>query len=446
MRIALVSPPLSLEARYGILARAGSSSASLGLLSLAAVARKEGDEPHIFDGCTYDQVISGITAVRPGIVGLTATTLSIFDAHRVAAGVKSVLPDTTVVIGGPHVSAVPVETMRRFPKFDIAVIGEGEDTLRDILSAESYGYRGIPGLAVRDGEKVVLTGARDRIKDLDSLPLPAWDLLPGFPKRFRPSILRYRQLPAATVVTSRGCPNNCIFCDRTIFGRSCRFYSAGYIIEMIRELHEKYGVRELVVEDDTFVMKKSRVMEICDGIRNIGAGITWTCLGRVDMVDRELLTAMKAAGCWQIGYGIESGDQSILDFVSKNIDLEKAKEVLRMTREAGIKTKAFFIVGFPGETKETLRKTMDFALNEPLDDISAFKLTPLPGSRLHDIAHEYGAFDDDWGRMNLLNTVFVPHGLTARDLDKAVLKMMRGFYSKPRVVFSHMRRVAGALF
>src|SRR3990172_940723 len=169
---------------------------------------------------------------------------------------------------------------------------------------------------------------------------------------------------------------------------------------MIRHLHEIYGVRELVFEDDTFVMHKSRVLKICEGMRKSGWGITWSCLGRVDMVDPEMLACMKAAGCWQIGYGVESGDQEILDFVEKKIKLERVRQALAWTKQAGIMTKGFFILGFPKETKATMQKTIEFAKANPLDDISVFKLTPLPGSKIYDIAPEYGRFDNDWRKMN----------------------------------------------
>lgn len=211
---------------------------------------------------------------------------------------------------------------------------------------------------------------------------------------------------------------------------------------MIAHLRRKYGIRELVFEDDTFVMHKSRVLEICEGLKKSGWGITWSCLGRVDMVDPEILSAMKAAGCWQIGYGIESGDQGILDLVEKKIKLERVRQALRWTKEAGIMTKGFFILGFPTETNGTMQKTMDFAKKNALDDISVFKLTPLPGSKMYEIAGQYGNFDNDWRKMNLLDTVFVPKDLTREDLEETAKRMLREFYMRPRVILSYLGRLA----
>ena len=446
-RILFVSPPLSLEERYGDLAGAGSSMPSLGLLMLGAVARRAGYKPFIIEAAAENmslpQVMDRVAEIQPEMVGITATTLSIFNAHTLAEEVKQLDPGIVTVVGGPHVSAVPVETLTRFPNFDIAVIGEGEDTLNELLSAlnEDRQLSAVAGLALRDSESIKLTAKRPRIKDLDTLPFPAWDLLPGFPGNYKPTPFRHLQLPAAPLVTSRGCPNNCIFCDRSIFGRACRLFSADYVIAMIRELVEEYGVRELVFEDDTFVMNKPRVTKICQAIKESGWNLTWTGLGRVDMVDQELLSIMREAGCWQIAYGIESANQDILDLVEKKIKLERVSQALTWTKQAGMLTKGFFILGFPTETQASIQRTIDFAKRESLDDISVFKLTPLPGSRIYEIADEYGTFDNDWRKMNLLDTVFVPKDLTQRELEDSAKRMLKEFYLRPKTVLSYIGRV-----
>jgi radical SAM superfamily enzyme YgiQ (UPF0313 family) len=447
-RVALVSPPVSLAERYGDLAGAGSSMPSLGLLMLGAVARRAGYRPFVIEAAaeslSLTQVVEMLRRIRPQVVGITATTLSIFNAHAVAEAVKGLELETVTVIGGPHVSAVPVETLSRFPSFDLAVIGEGEETFVELLDALDAGEElaGVAGLALPSAGGAELTAGRPPIKDLDTLPFPAWDLLPGFPGGYRPTPFRHLQLPAAPVVTSRGCPNNCTFCDRTIFGRKCRMFSAEYVLRMIRELVERYGVRELVIEDDTFVLNKRRVTRICEALRDSALGLTWTCLGRADAVDEELLRVMRQAGCWQIAYGIESGDQRILDLVEKRIRLERVSQALAWTRKAGMLTKGFFILGFPGEDAASMERTIRFAKTQAIDDISVFKLTPLPGSQIYETATEYGSFDNDWRKMNLLETVFVPRDLTREQLDAASRRLLREFYLRPRIVWSYLRRVA----
>jgi anaerobic magnesium-protoporphyrin IX monomethyl ester cyclase len=294
---------------------------------------------------------------------------------------------------------------------------------------------------VREGGALRHTGPRPYIADLDQLPLPAWDLLEGFPRKFSPPAFKTCKLPAASLVTSRGCPNQCIFCDRSVFGASCHGYSADYVIQMILELYHRYGVREIAFEDDTFITFKQRLVEICQRLIELKLDLSWSCLGRVNHVTAENLALMKQAGCWQISFGVESGSQEILKTIRKNVTLEQIRRALALCKKAGILSKGFFIVGHPGETPETLRATIDFALELPLNDISVNMLTPFPGTELYDRAAEFGRFDPDWSKMNMLNTVFVPHGLREEDLVNAQKELLRRFYLRPRVVINYIGRL-----
>jgi len=308
--------------------------------------------------------------------------------------------------------------MERFQVFDIAVVGEGELTLVELLHVlhANQPLASVAGLVIRDGETLRATGRRPFITDLDSLPFPAWDLLEGFPQCYLPAPFKVRQLPAATLVTSRGCPNTCIFCDRSVFGASCHAYSADYVVRQMVELQRRYGIREFSFEDDTFITFKTRLKEICSRLIDLRLDLSWSCLGRVNHVTAENLALMRRAGCWQISYGIESGSPEILSLINKRVSLDQVRQAVQLSRKAGIRSKGFFILGHPGETRATLRMTSDFALELPLDDISVSLMTPFPGTELYRRAAEFGTFDPDWGRMSLLNVVFVPHGLTAEDL------------------------------
>jgi len=205
---------------------------------------------------------------------------------------------------------------------------------------------------------------------------------------------------------------------------------------------EQFGVREFSFEDDTFITFKKRLIAICQGIISLNLNITWTCLGRVNSIDAEILALMKRAGCWQISFGIESGSQEILTTIHKNVTLAQIRRAVDLCRDAGILSKGFFIVGHPGETRETLKKTLDFSLQLPLDDISVTMLTPFPGTEIYERAAEFGTFDSDWSRMNLLNTVFIPHGLTHNDLERSQSEILKRFYLRPRIIFSYLRRLA----
>lgn len=432
--------------RYGTLAGIGSSSPTLGILQLAAVTRQHGVETSLLDAAALDleqaAFLERFAKIAPDILGLSATTLSITHAARIAGAAKQLAPGLLVIIGGPHISAVPVETMERFTVFDVAVVGEGEETVLELLDALSGSkpLSNVAGIVYRDGPAVQMNPRRPFLKALDTLPRPAWDMLEGFPQHFSPPVFKTRRLPAASLVTSRGCPNKCIFCDRSVFGASCHAFSAGYVVEMMVELYEKFGVREFCFEDDTFITFKPRLVEICQRIIDLKLNISWSCLGRVNQVTEENLRLMKRAGCWQISFGVESGSQEVLEKIHKKVTLQQIRHALRISHEAGLLNKGFFIVGHPGETKETLKLTYDFIMDNPLDDISVTMLTPFPGTELHARAAEFGTFDPDWEKMNLLNTVFVPYGLTEGDLMQAQKKMIRDFYLRPRIIGSYAGR------
>ena len=447
LKVFFTTPPLSLEKRYGTFSGGGSAAPSLGILMLASVARNDGCTSSVVDAAALSlseqELLQRLAEVRPEILCISSTTLAIGNANSFAVEAKRLIPALIVIVGGPHVTATPLETMARCPAFDMAVIGEGEATLVELLRAHRAGSNlsSVAGLIVREGNELRDTGRRPFIADLDSLPFPAWDLLEGFPQRYLPAPFKVRQLPATTLVTTRGCPNTCIFCDRSVFGSSCHAYSAEYVVRQMTELYHRYGIREFSFEDDTFITFKSRLQDICNRLIELGLDISWTCLGRVNHVTADNLRLMKRAGCWQISFGIESGSQEILYLINKRIRLDQVRQAVRLSREAGIRTKGFFILGHPGETRETMRMTIDFALELPLDDISVCHMTPFPGTELHARAAEFGDFDPDWGAMNLLNIVFIPHGLTRNDLLSAQKELIRRFYFRPRIITDYGKRL-----
>jgi radical SAM superfamily enzyme YgiQ (UPF0313 family) len=446
-KILFTTPPLSREKRYGSLAGGGSSSPSLGLLMLAAVARQRGFTCTVIDASalelTEQELLQRISTLNPDVIGISSTTLAISSAGALAAASKSLFPAVTTLIGGPHATAVPRETLLRYPALDIAVTGEGEETIGELLEVLQNGtpLASVAGIVYRNGVELNATGRRPLITNLDSLPFPAWDLLEGFPERYLPAPFKVRNLPAAILVTSRGCPNSCIFCDRSVFGSSCHAFSAEYIVRQMTELHQRYGIREFSFEDDTFITFKRRLVEICSRLIALKMDISWTCLGRVNHITPENLALMRRAGCWQISFGVESGSQDILNLVNKGITLDQIRDAVQLTRKAGIKAKGFFIAGHPRETRETLRMTLDFALTLPLNDISVSLMTPFPGSELYDRASEFGTFDADWENMNLLNAIFVPYGLTREELELAQKKMLRCFYLRPRIIADYLMRI-----
>jgi len=448
--ITLITPPLTREERFGEMAKHGATAPPLGLCYIAASLRMSGIQSSIIDPLSFDKTIEEtveeVVRQRSRYVGISSMTVGILRAAELAKQIKQREPEVITIIGGAHTTAVPLETLARFPQFDIGVIGEGEITIVELIETlESRGnIENVNGLIVRKGNgQLKLTAPRTYIEDLDSIPFPAWDMVPHL-KYYRESATRFSKLPLGAIITSRGCPGRCLFCDNKTFGRKFRAHSAKYVVDMIKYLKSKYEVKSIVFYDDYFIADKKRLYEICNMMIQEQLNLEWVCSARVNSINDEMLSLMKRAGCFQIAYGIESGNQDILDLQQKGITLDRIRSAVEMTRKAGIRTKGYFIIGHPTETVETIRQTINFAKLLPLDNFQATYFTPFPGSRAYEIACRYGSFDNDWGKMNMWDIVFVPHGFSKEDLRYYLKVVHRKFYMRPRVIWSYIKLMSNA--
>ncbi len=449
-RVVLVSAPVSVIERYGDFSGAASTHSSFGLACLAGVARHLGAEVRVIDASaenlSLDEAFHDIVALAPDIVGITSTTSGVIAAGELCQRIKDYDSGIVTILGGCHVTALPKETLLDFSAIDVAVLGEGELTFAELLNGllAGDGIRDdLEGTAIISNGGVRINNRRPTIPDMDALPLPAWSLIRGFPRRFKPSPSRVRRFPSASLVLTRGCPNKCVFCDRSVFGNKCRSYSPSYAIRMLQDLRKNYGVKEVLIEDDTFVLVRKWVREFCLRLIETKIDITWSCLGRADQVTPDLLKLMRKAGCWHISFGIESGDPEILWAMGKNLSLDEIERAVRWSHEAGLQTKGFFMIGFPGESQRSLAATRELAKRLPLDDISVMQLTPFPGSELFRMADKEGTFERNWQKMNTLNTVFVPTGFSKADLERERSRVLREFYFRPRVLLRKVSQVIG---
>lgn len=444
--VVFINPPLSMKERYGAIAKGGRNAPPLGLCSLASVVREKGYKTDIIDAAVLNyglsDVVKKIVNLSPKYIGITASTVAIDRAGKLAARLKKAKKDLIIIIGGPHVTALPKETLLDYPAFDFGVIGEGEKVLVELLSTlESDRNPGlIRGVVFRQGKKVVVTKRRAFIKNLNTLPIPAWDLLPSLKRYYRSSAQSFNRLPSTSLVTSRGCPYQCTFCDRSVFGNNLRSYSPDHVLKMLKILSHQYGIKHILIDDDTFTISKQRLKEICKLMIKERLDLTWTCLARVDTVDKPMLKLMKKAGCWQILYGIESGNQEILNKLRKGITIEQIEKALEITHGVGIRTKGFFILGTPFETKETIRKTIDFIKRIKLDDFHMTYFTPFPGTAIYDNQIENKKFyKKRWSKMNEWTPIFVPKEFSYNDLVAYSKKAFREFYFRPRIVVSYLK-------
>ncbi|MGA2032302.1 MAG: radical SAM protein [Thermoguttaceae bacterium] len=451
MDIVLINPPLSQEERYGVKFKAGGQTAPIGLAILAAVCREAGFRTAIIDaagqGLGLAETVEKVLALRPKYVGLTAATISVFNARDVALELRKANPAIRILLGGAHITAALSETVQRMgPFFDVAVLGEGEVTIVDLLRALASGrpLSEVRGIAYRSDARCrefTLTAPRELIEDLDSIPFPAWDLLPDLGKSYCPPAHTVKRFPASLIMTSRGCPGKCTFCDNKVFGRRLRAHSTDYVIRLIRHLQEQYGIREFQIRDDNFLAFKQRAVELCQRLINEKIDVAWSCAGRVDMIAPDMLRLMKKAGCWQIWYGIESGSDRILGVIKKNTTCERIEYAVRSTKRAGISPCGFFMIGLPTETEDDMKATIDLLLRLPLDDFHIMHTVPLPGCELYRTAHEFGDFDNDWKQMCGWTVSFLPHGLSPEKLVYYSNTALKRFYFRPRIIWSYLKRI-----
>ena len=424
-KVVLINPPISQEQLYGSFAVWGGITPPTGLCSIAAYIRKKGYNVSIVDGEALNlntiQTTEKALNYKPDIIGIACKTLWIRSGHQVARFIKKVVENIPIVVGGNHVTAIPERSLIEFPCFDIIVRGEGEITFFKMLEAmnNNKSLGDVDGLSFRCDSKIIITRERKRIKNIDMLPLPAWDLLPKITRYYHPSLHLIKKLPGFSIVTSRGCPHSCAFCDKAVFGRKVTYHSPEYIMNMIDELYYNYGMRHILFEDDNLLFNKKHIKSFLSLLEKAKLNLNFSCLTRVDSVDYDIIRNLKRAGCWQIQLGIESGSQIILDAMNKNITIKQIKKAIRIIRRAGIKIMAFFILGFPGETVETLNETVSFIENEELDDVGVFFFNPYPGANIYNGITEMGIFHEDWDKMSTMDAdIFIPYGLTKDILIK----------------------------
>ncbi|MEO5356602.1 MAG: B12-binding domain-containing radical SAM protein [Nitrospirae bacterium YQR-1] len=449
-RFYILYPPITKMERYSSkVGSVGGEQIPLGIYYIASYLRENSYEVAVTDAealkLTEDDIIREIRDFAPSFVGISSTTVAFHRALTVAKLIKETFPGIITILGGPHVTSNLQHAMS-FDAFDYGVCGEGEATALELLNALSEGksIEGINGISYRakNGE-IISTGRREYIDNLDTLPYPAFDLIADI-NLYKPPPSNYKTLPVVNIITSRGCPSGCTFCDKNIFGRMYRKRSAQNVFDEIHYLWEKYRIREIAFVDDTFLVNKQRIYDLFNLIKATGLFFHWTCMARINNVDFEFLKFLKDNGCWNIAFGIESGDEEILKVIKKDISLEKTRQVIGWCHKLGIKTKGFFIIGHPLETIQTMNKTIEFALSIPIDAVVVTINTPIPGSPQYAEAHKYGSLDTaDWSQFNYWRPVFVPAGLTKEILLEKQKEMYTRFYMRPHILFEYFKSLFG---
>ncbi len=419
----------------------------LGLASISAYLSAGGYRNDIIDCYAHPdsdaRISSYLRTENPAFIGFSCTTSSFFDGERLARLAKSIRPEIQVVFGGVHVSAVKEEVLDTYPVIDYAVVGEGEETLRELLATPEERRVEVEGLVLRapDG-KAFFTGRRQKLLDLDSLPFPDYSKLAGYPEAYTLPIFNYPKAPNGSCISSRGCPYACSYCDRSVFGRTFRYNSADYLYRHVLYLKETYQLRHLNFYDDQFTFNRKRVVDFCRMVMEKPLGMTFNCAARAEHLDFELLQLMKAAGCWMISLGIETGDELLLSAHRQNVDLQMMREKIDLIKKAGIRVKGLLMMGLPGETEASIKKSKAYVFSLPIDDFNLSKFTPFPGSpvykQIKETGETMGTFMEDWEKMDCMCFQFVPRGIELARMEELFIDFYRSHFQRNRVIWGYV--------
>jgi len=440
MRVLLVNPKSSLPIDTRV-------SPSLGLAYLAAVSERRGDEVRIHDGDIEDVRIQEIARqFKPDLIGITANTTQVMSAWKEAALIKEVAGDAPIVLGGPHPTVLPHESAA-LPQIDLVARGEGEATWEELSErlADGKDWRGVAGLTYRHDDEIIDEPDRGTL-DLSQLPRPAYHLF---------NMDRYTNLQPATdrvdgfsfpIMTSRGCPYRCSYCSQ-IMERRWRMRSAEDVVSEWEWLVRDLGAAEIGVLDDSFNINRKRVLEICDLlIERKLTHVPWIMINgiRANLADEEMLGKMRMAGCIRTAFGVESGNQEILDSViHKQLTLEQVRSAFAAAKAVGMETIGFFMVGMPGETEQTMEETIQFACElDPL--VANFSIaTPFPGTEMYDTVKQNGRIlADNWDDFVFFEgkARFEYPNLPAELVERKWKEAHRRFYLRPHRVIKTLGR------
>ena len=436
MKIFLIVPPSTLypgDVHF--------ASFPLGIGYLSAILGRDGHQVDILDcviedqrprklenktyhvGVSWDTIKDRIEKANPDILGISCSySVDINNAMKIA-GITKAVGNIPVIIGGAHSCALPRETLEN-ENIDYVVIGEGEETLslllKNIEKRQTPDH--IDGLCFKKGGNLIINPKQKYIQDLDTLPFPARHLfsMDNYIRSKKIHGFQLKRTPYTTMITSRGCPNRCVFCAiHSIWGRKWRPRNPIRVVDEIEHLVKEYGIREIHFEDDNISLNKTRMAKICDEIVNRKLDISWATPNgiSVNTLDRDLIAKMKKSGCYRLFLAIESGNQYVLDhIIKKGLSLDKVKSVNSVLKEFHIEVNGCFVIGLPGETRENIQDTIDLAKRLDLDTVGFSIATPYPGSELYDIWKDKMSNDFSKFRLNIAH--IDTDSLTSREIEK----------------------------
>ena len=433
MKILFINPPGNTPNEYP----------PLGLLYLASVARKSGYTVDFFDAGIENNAKNisledDIIKFNPDVCALSLYTTNILEAFNIIRWVKTRLPKCKVVVGGHHATALPERTMKECQDIDYLVYGEGEETFVELLNAidKNYSASEVRGIFYRANNSIRSTEPREYIEGLDSIPFPAFDLSKDFNYPYDAFVQGRR---VGVIVSSRGCPYKCVFCNRAVFKSKYRRRSPGNVVAEMKYQIEKFGVDEIYFMDDLFAINRRWLNEFYLELEENAVKVPWKCLGRVDILSKEDFVRMRKNGCYIIQFGVESGNDKILEDIKKHITVDQARRSFKEARDAGLHTHGFFIFGHRKDDNSSIKQTLKFAqeLNPPF--ISFFLLVPFPGTEVYSYVNSEQRYD--WDRIKYYHFGTLPISVCKIDPRSLVLfadQAFSEFYGRMRYLWQNL--------
>ena len=448
MKVVLIRPPRPISDTHFI-----SLQFPLNLGYIASFLRERGYDLEIWDyeveNLTEEGLHRKIRQANPGLIGITCLTPTVIGAHKIASLIKKMSRDILIVAGGAHPTVLPTETLNEFPDFDMAVIGEGEETLLEILRylKEKRSFSGIRGIAYREKNGAVkIENPRPYFEDINLLPFPARNLVDqnlyrghhvsrGFSRQF---------LKVSEIITSRGCPYNCIFC--VCHNRKTLFRNIDNVLAEIDDCITRYNTSHFSFLDDTLTMNPKHITELCKGLNRFKK-ITWDCFARVDTVSLEILKEMAQSGCRKISYGVESGSPRILNLIKKNIKLEQVRNAFVWSREAGIEyIEGSFMIGcHPNENRQDIDMTIKIIYELEPDILMLSIMIPYPGTEVYKIMKEKRYLSEGIRWDDFVFFTYKPAWridfFSSGQLFDIHRNLLRRFYLRPKYIFKILRKI-----
>ncbi|HLD11208.1 MAG TPA: radical SAM protein [Candidatus Nanoarchaeia archaeon] len=411
---------------------------------VAAIAEKAGHNVKFIDAnalnLSNQDVIKEINLFKPNILAFTITT---YLFHQTIEAIREIKQktNTPVLVGGVHVSLYPKETLT-YKEIDYALIGEAETCLPEFLEAleKNQDFSKVKSLCYKENNEIKINELSIQEMDINKVLFPARHLFPN--EKYYSFISQRKNFTG--MITSRGCPFRCIYCEQG--SKKFRFADAKRVVEEFTECYNNYKIREIDIFDSSFTVKKDRVLDICKELISNKIDISWSIRSRVDCIDKEMLKELKKAGCMRVYYGIESGVPRILETLRKETNIQRIEETIKETKMAGINTFGYFMLGCPGDTTETIKKTIEFAKKLKLDYAQFSKVSPLPGTELYDKLLKPKLKEDYWSKY-ILNKNYeynLPRpdcNLSEEEIQKLVETAYKEFYFRPKYITKAILRI-----